>query len=131
MTEFRKIHQYNSFSTNSAVQPALTEFINVKENYSSLSDFLEKKRDYFISLMKNSRFKFLDSKGSYFICADYSDISKDSDFEFAKRLTRETGVATIPMSSFYQDGTDNKILRFCFAKQEETLERAADKLKSL
>lgn len=128
MTEFRKIHQYNCFSCHSPSQVALATFLKEKEHYLSLSSFLQQKRDLFLSLLSSSRFEFLHSSGSYFICARYSRISDEKDIDFTVRLTKEAGVATIPVSSFYQDGEDNKVIRFCFAKKDETLEKAAEQL---
>lgn len=128
MAEFRKIHQYNCFSCHSPSQVALATFLKEKEHYLSLSSFLQQKRDLFLSLLSGSRFEFLHSSGSYFICARYSRISDEKDIDFAVRLTKEAGVAPIPVSSFYQDGEDNKVIRFCFAKKDETLEKAAEQL---
>lgn len=128
MAEFRKVHQFNCFCCHTPSQVALADFIKNKEAYTSLSKFMQKKRDYFISLLQGSRFDLLNSHGSYFICATYQRISDEGDKEFAIRLTREFGVATIPVSSFYKNGTDNKVLRFCFAKKENTLEAAAERL---
>ena len=126
--EFRKVHQFNVFSCHTPSQVALAEYLKVKESYLALGPLLQEKRDYFIQLMKKTRFELLNSSGSYFINASYKGISDEGDREFAMRLTREAGVATIPLSSFYQDGKDNKVLRFCFAKKNETLESAVEKL---
>ena len=128
MKEFRKVHQFNTFSCFTPAQVALAEFLNNKEAYTSLSSFMQSKRDYFIKLMKQTRFSLQSSSGSYFICGTYEKISDESDKEFAVRLTKEYGVATIPVSAFYQDGKDDKVLRFCFSKKEETLEAAVEKL---
>lgn len=125
MKEFKKVHQFLVFSINTPAQYALAEFLQTPENYLSIPDFYQQKRDYFLDLMKDSRFKFQPAKGSYFQLADYSAISDEKDTEFAKRLTREIGVATIPVSVFYNNQLDEKIIRFCFAKTEETLEAAA------
>ena len=129
--EFRKIHQFNAFSCNTPVQVGLAGFLGNKEAYLSLSIMMQQKRDYFISLMKETRFTLQESFGSYFICGTYERISKEADKDFAIRLTKEYGVATIPVSAFYQDGTDNKVLRFCFAKKAETLEQAVERFKKL
>jgi len=129
--EFRKIHQFNAFSCNTPVQVGLAGFLEDKEAYLSLSSMMQHKRDHFIKLMKDTRFTLQESSGSYFICGTYERISQEADKDFAIRLTKEFGVATIPVSAFYQDGTDNKVLRFCFAKKEETLEQAVERLKSL
>ncbi|MFZ1312960.1 MAG: aminotransferase class I/II-fold pyridoxal phosphate-dependent enzyme, partial [Chitinophagaceae bacterium] len=87
--------------------------------------------DYFSKLMRGTKFEMLDSHGSYFICAKYARISDEPDKEFAIRLTKEAGVATIPVSAFYQNGKDDKVLRFCFSKKNETLEKAVEKLVTL
>jgi methionine transaminase len=129
--EFRKIHQFNAFSCNTPVQVGLAGFLGNTEAYLSLSTMMQQKRDYFISLMKDTRFTLQESFGSYFICGTYERISKEADKDFAIRLTKEYGVATIPVSAFYQDGTDNKVLRFCFAKKAETLEQAVERFKKL
>ena len=92
---------------------------------------MQEKRDYFIRLMKATRFEMLDTRGSYFICAKYDRISEEGDRDFAIRLTKEAGVATIPVSAFYQDGKDDRVLRFCFSKKKETLEAAVERLVKL
>jgi methionine transaminase len=126
--EFRKVHQFNCFSCHTPSQVALATFLRNRESYLSLGAFLQKKRDYFLQLMKDTRFTMLDSKGSYFICAQYNRISDETDKDFAIRITKEFGVAVIPVSAFYQDATDNKVVRFCFGKKEETLALAAERL---
>ncbi len=131
MKEFRKVHQFNCFSCHSPSQVALSSFLKNKDSYLSLGNFLQKKRDHFINLMAGSRFDLLNSSGSYFICARYDRISTEKDTEFAIRITREFGIATIPVSVFYKNGTDNNVIRFCFAKKNETLEAAADKLRKI
>lgn len=131
MKEFTKVHQFNCFSCHTPTQAALAEFLQKKDAYLSLSSFMQEKRDRFIRLMSATRFDLLESHGSYFICARYSRISEEGDKDFAIRLTRDAAVATIPVSAFYQDGKDDKVLRFCFAKKEETLEKAVEKLISL
>jgi len=128
MKEFRKVHQFNCFSCHTPSQVALAEFLKDKEAYLSLSGYMQGKRDYFTSLMQQTRFDMLESHGSYFICAKYNRISDENDKDFAIRLTKEAGVATIPVSAFYQSGKDDKVLRFCFSKKEETLEQAVEKL---
>lgn len=128
MNEFRKVHQYNCFSSHSPSQVALTRFLQNEETYLSLASFMQQKRDHFIGLMQNTRFTLLNSSGSYFICARYDRISDEKDSELAIRMTRELGVATIPVSAFYKNGTDNKVIRFCFSKKKETLEKAVEKL---
>ena len=131
MKEFRKVHQFNCFSCNSPMQFALTEFLKQKDNYLQLGTFLQQKRDHLKNLMQQTRFKALPSYGSYFQLYSYSDITDECEKEFAIRLTKEYGVATIPTSVFYKDGQDNKVLRFCFSKKENTLEEAATRLMKL
>ncbi len=131
MNEFRKIHQYNCFSCNTPSQVALTTFLKNRNSYLSLSSFMQEKRDLFIQLLTSSRFTLLPSCGSYFIAATYEKICDKKDFDFATELTVKNGVAVIPISSFYQDGTDNKVIRFCFAKKKETIEMAAEQLLKL
>ena len=126
--EFRKVHQFNCFSCHTPTQVALAQFLKDKEAYQSLSGYMQGKRDYFTKLMQQTRFDMLQSHGSYFICARYNRISDENDKDFATRLTKEAGVATIPVSAFYQNGKDDKVLRFCFSKKEETLEQAVEKL---
>lgn len=126
--EFRKIHQFNCFSSHSPSQVALATFSKKKENYLSLAAFLQAKRDYFLELMKETPLQPIPSHGSYFQCFDYSKISDEADKDFSIRMTKEAGVASIPVSAFYQDGHDDHIIRFCFAKKEETLLKAAEKL---
>lgn len=126
--EFRKVHQFNCFTCHTPSQVALAEFLKNKEAYLSLSGFMQQKRDYFTTLMKQTRFTLHASYGSYFICGTYERISEENDKDFATRLTREAGVATIPVSAFYQDGKDDKVLRFCFSKKNETLEAAVERL---
>jgi methionine aminotransferase len=131
MREFRKVHQFNCFCCHAPSQVALAEYIKNKEAYLSLSGMMQQKRDYFIELMQDTRFTMLESRGSYFICAGYNRISDEEDKDFASRITREFGVATIPVSSFYKSGTDNKVVRFCFSKKKETLEAAVERLRSV
>ena len=129
--EFRKVHQFNSFSCNTPAQVGLAEFLRIKESYTSLGKFMQQKRDYFNKLMQKSRFELLNSSGSYFIGASYKNITNEDDRSFAIRMTKEFGIATIPLSAFYQDGKDDKVLRFCFAKKDATLEAAAEKLSRI
>ena len=128
MAEFRKIHQYNCFSCHTPSQVALSQFLLQKDAYLALSGIMQRKRDYFQQLMSQTRFTPLPSYGSYFQVYAYDRISDQPDRDFCIRLTREAGVATIPLSAFYQSGTDNKVIRFCFAKKEQTLEMAVEKL---
>ncbi len=128
MKEFRKVHQFNCFSCHSPVQYGLAEYLQNEDAYLGIGRFLQNKRDYFQQLMLQTPFKAIPSYGSYFQCYSYADISDEGDKAFAIRLTKEKGVAAIPMSSFYKDGTDNKVLRFCFGKKEETLAKAVERL---
>ena len=131
MKEFRKVHQFNCFSCNSPIQFALAEFLKQKDNYLQLGAFLQQKRDYLKTLLQQTKFKPIPSYGSYFQLYSYSDITDESEKDFAIRLTKEYGVATIPTSVFYKNGEDNKVLRFCFSKNENTLEEAANRLMKL
>ena len=131
MKEFRKVHQFNCFSCDTPKQVAIAEYIKNEEAYLSLGPFMQKKRDFFRNLMKATPFKCIPSHGSYFECYSYSHFSDETDKDLATRLTKEYGVATIPVSAFYKNGVDNKVLRFCFAKKEETLEKAVAKLIKL
>lgn len=126
--EFRKVHQFNAFCCNAPVQAALAEYLLNEQAYLSLAGFFQQKRDYFQGLMAQTRFKALPSYGSYFQCYSFDGITGEGDKAFAMRLAKEYGVAAIPLSNFYQDGTDNKIIRFCFAKKEETLSEAVNRL---
>jgi methionine aminotransferase len=128
MREFRKVHQYLVFSVNTPVQYALADFLTDKSQYMELNTFFQQKRDYFARLMRDTRFDLLSCHGSYFQSATYSRISEENDSDFAKRLTKEFGVSCIPVSAFYNRGTDHHILRFCFAKKDETLEKAVKRL---
>lgn len=130
-TEFRKVHQFICFSANTPVQYALADFLDNKDAYLTLSAFYQEKRDYFQSLIKGSKFKIMPCKGSYFQLLNYSKITQEPDTEFAVRLTKEHKVASIPTSVFYHKKIDNQVLRFCFAKRNETLEQAAEKLMKL
>ncbi len=128
MKEFRKVHQFNCFSCNTPVQVALAKYLSNKEAYLTLGSFLQEKRDYFRTLMLNTPLQCIPSHGSYFECYSYGHLSNINDKNLAIQLTKEYGVATIPVSSFYRHGEDNKVIRFCFAKKQETLERAVDRL---
>lgn len=131
MSEFRKVHQFICFSANTPIQFAIADYLNDKSTYLELSGFYQEKRDRFQKLMKGSKFKILPCEGSYFQSLNYSKITQEKDIDFAKRLTIENKVASIPTSVFYHKKLDNQVLRFCFAKQDETLERAAEKLHLL
>ena len=129
MKEFLKTHQYNSFCCFSPVQFAFAEFLHKREEYLQLGKSLQKKRDYFSELMSQTKsFKELPSYGSYFQLYSYSGSSEETEIDFAKRLVREAGVATIPVSAFYKNPVNNSVLRFCFAKKGSTLKSAVDKL---
>lgn len=131
MTEFRKVHQYNVFSVNHPIQIALANYLKEPSRYLQLSEFYQQKRDVFLNLIKDSRFKFNPSQGTYFQVLDYSGITNEGDIEFSRRMTMENGLASIPISVFNENGLDNKVLRFCFAKKEDTLKKAADILCSI
>jgi methionine transaminase len=124
--EIRKIHQFITFSVNTPLQYALAEYILKPENYSYLPSFYQKKRDYFLDVIKGSRLRPLKCRGTYFLTVSYADISDQDDMDMATELTQEYGVAAIPVSAFYGDRTDHKLLRFCFAKSEETLQKAGE-----
>ncbi|MGA8181251.1 MAG: methionine aminotransferase [Desulfobacterales bacterium] len=126
--EFQRVHQFLTFASNTPIQYAYARFMNNKDIYLSLPAFYQQKRDKFLSLIRDSRFKALPCRGTYFQMLDYSAISDESDVEFSKRMTIEHGVASIPPSVFYHRHVDHKVLRFCFAKKDETLEKAAERL---
>lgn len=125
MEEFQKVHQFNVFSVNHPVQKALADYLQEPKHYLELSGFYQQKRDLFLSLIEGSRFKFTAAKGTYFQVLDYSAITDECDLDFAKRLTVDYGLASIPLSVFNANGLDHKVLRFCFAKTDETLKAAA------
>ncbi|MEI9935469.1 MAG: methionine aminotransferase [Ferruginibacter sp.] len=128
MKEFRKVHQFNCFTSFGPVQFALAEFLQQEENYLELGNFIQQKRDYFQQLMQQTKLKAFPSYGSYFQLYSYDGLSDETEKDFAIRLTKEYGVATIPVAAFYQKETNNKMLRFCFAKKETTLEEAMNRL---
>lgn len=129
--EFRKVHQFNCFSCFTPAQVALADYLKNKDAYLSLPRFMQQKRDYFIELMKQTKFDLLPTSGSYFICASYGRISDEGDKELAIRLTKEAGVATIPLSAFYHNQKDDKVVRFCFSKQNRTLQQAVERLMKI
>jgi methionine aminotransferase len=131
MHEFRKVHQFNVFSVNHPIQIALSEYLEIPSHYQNLSGFFQQKRDFFLELIKDSRFKFTPSKGTYFQTLDYSNITNKNDCEFAQELTIEKGIASIPISVFNLNKLDHKVLRFCFAKTDDTLIKAAKILNSI
>lgn len=131
MKEYRKVHQFNAFCCDTPKQVALATYLQNQNAYLELGNFLQQKRDYFRELMKATPFKCIPSHGSYFECFSYAHFSDEPDKVLAIRLTKEYGIATIPLSAFYKNGEDNKVLRFCFAKKESTLEKAVEKLVGL
>lgn len=131
MKEFRKIHQFNCFSCDTPKQVALSKFLAKRENYLELGKQMQEKRDFFLNLMKKTKFKPLKSHGSYFQCYSYAAISDEKEADFAIRITKEVGVAAIPVSVFYQTPVNNQVVRFCFSKQNSTLEEAASRLAKL
>ena len=128
MKEFRNVHQFNVFTCNAPMQYAIADFMLEKDHYLNLGNFLQNKRDYFADLMKQTPFEPLPSFGSYFQLYSYKNISDESESDFAIKLTQEAGVASIPVSAFYKTPIDNKVLRFCFAKKEATLDAAVERL---
>jgi len=126
MKEFRKVHQFNVFCCNHPMQQAIAEYISVEEHYLDLGAFYEKKRDLFNQAASQSRFTILPSMGTYFQLLDYSEITDEKDVDFAIRMTKEFQLASIPVSVFYNTSNDDKVLRFCFAKKNNTLERAGE-----
>jgi len=123
--EIRRIHQFLTFASWTPVQHAYADFLQKKSIYLDLADFYQERRDRLLSLLSSSRFRPLPCEGTYFLMLDYSEISDAPDVDFAKQLTIEHGVAAIPPSVFYRSGDDHKVLRFCFAKNDATLEKAA------
>ena len=131
MGEFRKIHQFNVFAVNHPMQKALADYLKAPKHYLELSQFYQDKRDLFLSLIDESRFTYIPAQGTYFQVLDYSQISTANDVDFAKTLTIDRGIASIPLSVFNDNNRDDKVLRFCFAKAEDTLKRAAEILNSI
>lgn len=131
MAEVRKAHQFITFSVNTPVQLALAEYMKTPEHYLALGSFYQQKRDYFLAGIKGSSFEPTACYGSYFQSLSYKNISNLSDKEMAEELTKKHKIASIPVSAFYQDKTDNKLLRFCFAKNEQTLDKAIGILRKL
>jgi methionine aminotransferase len=128
MQEFRKVHQFLVFSVNAPIQYAIAEYLKDENTYLSLPDFFQEKRDHFRKGLEQTRFELLPCAGSYFQSVTYNNITDEKDSDFALRLTKEIGVASIPTSVFYTQGTDHHVLRFCFAKRQETLDKAVDRL---
>ena len=131
MTEFRKVHQFNVFTVNTPVQYGLAAYMTDDKPYLDLPAFYQRKRDLFRAGLAKTRFKLLPSEGSYFQCVDISEVSDLKEAEFCTWLTTEIGVAAIPLSAFYGDGFDQRVVRFCFAKKDETLNAALDRLAKL
>lgn len=130
MKEIKKVHQFLVFSVNSISQVAISEYLDIVDVY-SLGNFYKQKRDFFRNLLKETKLQLLPCEGTYFQVASYANISSEDDFTFTKRLVTEFGVAAIPISPFYADGRDTKCIRFCFAKDDATLIRAAERLIKL
>jgi len=126
MLEFRKVHQFLVFAVNHPFQLALADYLKDESTYKGLHQFYQTKRDYFRKLISGSRFKIESCTGTYFQLLNYKAISEEADTDFAIRLTKEKGLASIPLSVFYTDKQQQHLLRFCFAKKEETLEKAAE-----
>ena len=131
MNEFRKVHQFNVFVTNGPLQYVLAEYMADPSAYLSLAAFYQQKRDFFLSAVKGSRLRVLPSRGTFFQNFAYDAVSDEKDTDLAVRLTKEKGLASIPLSAFYHDGHCDKVLRFCFAKSEQTLAQAAEILRGL
>jgi methionine transaminase len=129
--EFRKVHQFNVFTVNTPMQHGLAAFMADASHHLGLPGFYQRKRDLFRAGLAGSRFKLLPSEGSYFQCVDYSAISDEAEESFCRRLTTHSGVAAIPLSAFYQGGFEQRIVRFCFAKQDQTLATALQRLAAL
>lgn len=131
MDAFRNIHQWNVFSVNSFLQYALADYLKEEQQYLGLNKFFQDKRDFFNSKMTNSKLKVIPAEGTYFQLLDYSAVSDKPDLEFANWMCRNHGVASIPLSPFYATGSSDKVVRLCFAKTEDILEQAANKLKAI
>jgi methionine aminotransferase len=129
--EFRKVHQFNVFTVNTPMQVGIAHFMHDPQHHVNLSRFYQEKRDYFREALANSKFRLLPCEGTYFQCVDYSAISNQSELDFATWLTREVGVAAIPVSAFYREQKQNKLVRFCFAKQSNTLANALQRLQKI
>ncbi|RZI93596.1 MAG: pyridoxal phosphate-dependent aminotransferase [Variovorax sp.] len=131
MAEFRKVHQFNVFTVNTPMQHALAQFMADPAPYLELPAFYQRKRDLFAAGLAKTRFKLLASGGTYFQCVDISEVSDLGEADFCQWLTSEIGVAAIPLSAFYGNGFDQRVVRFCFAKKDETLQSAIDRLARL
>ncbi len=131
MAEFRKVHQFLVFSCNTPMQYACAEFLKDKNHYLELGKFYQEKRDYFVKLVRGSKFSMITAPGTYFQLLNYSGISTEKDTDFAVKVLKENGVAAIPISVFYHKPVHDHMLRFCFAKKNETLEKAAELLTKI
>lgn len=131
MKEYKKVHQYNVFCVNTPMQLALSEYVSHSENYEKIPDFYQRKRDVFLDAVKGSQFTFTPAQGTYFQVLNYENISDQGEVEFAEELTKKHKVASIPLSVFYNPELNQHTLRFCFAKNEETLKKAGEILKSI
>ncbi len=128
-TEFRKVHQFNVFSVNTPIQYALADFMDDRDEYLGLGNFFQTKRDFLVEALQGTGFRPLPCQGTYFLVADYSRISNLPEMEFCERLTSQQGVATIPLSAFYHEETNQQLVRICFAKREQTLQQAIERLR--
>jgi methionine aminotransferase len=126
MKEFRKVFQFLMFAAITPIQYAYADFMSNEDHYLELNDFYQKKRDIFVNALKDSRFEIIPCHGTYFQCLGYKNIADEGDVEYAKKLTIEHKVASVPISVFYHDKIDHNVLRFCFAKSEDTLKKATD-----
>ena len=131
MAEFRKVHQFNVFTVNTPMQHGLARYMAEPRHYLELPAFYQRKRDLFRAGLQRTRLRMLPSEGSYFQCVDYSRISDLSEAAFCEWLTREIGVAAIPLSAFYAEGFEQQIARLCFAKRDDTLQSALTRLQKL
>jgi methionine aminotransferase len=130
--EFRKVHQFVTFTSTSFLQYAIADFMrDCPQHHQQLPAFYQQKRDYFCELIRDSRFEFTPSAGTYFQCVDYSQISDLDDVAFVNWMTQEKGVAAIPLSAFYESPPESRVIRFCFCKDNNTLEQAAEILRRL
>ena len=131
MTEFRKVHEFNVYAVNHPIQKALVSYLQKDTNYLGLSPFFQRKRDLFLEAISPSKFSFTPTRGTYFQLLDYSEITNEGDVDFATRLIKEKGLASIPISVFCVDQLDQKQLRFCFAKTDDTLLQAAEIINNI
>jgi methionine aminotransferase len=131
MHEFRKVHQFNVFCVNTPMQVGLAEYLAQTQGYLALPDFYQHKRDHFLQGLRRTRLAPLPCEGTYFQCVDYSAISELSEEDFCRWMTQTVGVAAIPLSAFYAEAPERRVIRFCFAKQETTLDAALERLQAL